>query len=399
VISQILQVVGDSAVPHSLTMVNLPPPQLQTLAIHADQPENDKNKAYAAAPSISMSTTFRHPHPDSELARNGISMEERPENPDIHVYSRYTQETRLRAESVISKMMGGHALLYSSGLSAAASALDFYMPSTIAIRRGYFGVHAVIQKYCAGRNVKIIDLDDEYPISKGVPARNNLDLRYGTTLVWVESPLNPTGEARDLEHYANRAHAAKGYMVVDATLAPPPLQDPFKHGVDLIMHSGTKYFGGHSDLLMGVLALQNYEQFKQLWEERSVNGRVPGNLETYLLLRSLRTMPLRVLRQSDTATKLVKFLHGLIEGQQPDANVPAQIAHGRVVKQVWHSSLQPRATFKEELEDTMKENHDFDPSSQLTHGGSPTFGILISNETYAKYLSHYLSYFIVCFPD
>ncbi|WFD20153.1 cystathionine gamma-synthase [Malassezia caprae] len=321
-------------------------------------------------------------------------MEERPENPDMHVYARYTQETRLRAEEVIGKMMGGHALLYSSGLSAAASALDFYMPSTIAIRRGYFGVHEVIRKYCAGRNVSIIDLDDEYPVTQGAPAGNNLDFRHGTTLVWVESPLNPTGEARNIQHYAERAHAAKGYIVVDATLAPPPLQDPFRHGVDMIMHSGTKYFGGHSDLLMGILALQRYDQFKHLWEERSVNGRVPGNFETYLLLRSLRTMPLRVLRQSDTAAKLVKFLYSLTETQQPDSNVPAQIAHGRVVKQVWHSSLQPRATLEEEVEDTVKENHDFDPSSQITHGGSPTFGMLISNENYAKYLPHYLSYFI-----
>lgn len=381
----------------STSMSYLPPPQLQTLAIHADQPDHNEVESYPAAPPISMSTTFRHPHPDSELAKNGISMEERPENPAIHVYSRYTQETRLRAESVINKMVGGHALLYSSGLSAAASALDFYMPSTIAIRRGYFGVHAVIHKYCAGRNVKVIDLDDDYPVSDGAPATGDSDRRHGATLVWVETPLNPTGEARDMEHYARRAHEANGYMVVDATLAPPPLQDPFRHGVDMIMHSGTKYFGGHSDLLMGVLAVQSYKNFKHLWEERSENGRVPGNLETYLLLRSLRTMPLRVLRQSETATKLVKFLYSLTEGQKSDANVPVEIAHGRVIKQVWHSSLQPRVTLDEELEDTVRENHDFDPSSQLPLGGSPTFGILVSNETYAKYLSHYLSYFIVRF--
>lgn len=377
-----------------MTTPDLPPPRLETLAIHADQPDHHEQPAYPAAPSISMSTTFRHPHPESDFSKHAVSMEDRPENPSMHVYSRYTQETRLRAEEVISKMMDGHALLYSSGLSAAASALDFYMPSTIAIRRGYFGVHAVIKKYCMGRNVKVIDLDDEYPVAEGVPAGDHLDLRQGATLVWVESPLNPTGEARDLVHYAKRAHDAKGYMVVDATLAPPPLQYPFQHGVDMIMHSATKYFGGHSDLLMGVLAVQDYNQFKLLWEDRSQNGRVPGNLETYLLLRSLRTMPLRVRRQSETASKLVKFLYSLTEGQKADSHVPDKIAHGRVVKQVWHSTLQPRATLEEELDDTVKENHDFDPSSQIT-GGPPTFGILISNETYATFLSHYLSYFIV----
>lgn len=373
---------------------SLPKPQLHTVAIHADQPNHDEQPTHPAAPSISMSTTFRHPHPDSELAKSSLSWEH-PDNPPLHVYSRYTQETRIRAEKVISQMMNGHALLYSSGLSAAASALDFYLPSVIAIRRGYFGVHAVIQKYCAGRNVQVIDLDEEYPLREGVPANDSSALRHGTTLVWLECPLNPTGEARDLEHYAQRAHAARGYLVVDATLAPPPLQDPFRHGADMVMHSATKYFGGHSDLLMGVLALKDYDQFKILWEERSVNGRVPGNLETYLLLRSLRTMPLRVLRQTETATKLVQFLHSLTPSQQADSSVPSKITNGSVVKQVWHSSLQPRAPFDEELDDTAKENHAFDPRHQLPHGGSPTFGLLMSNEKFAKYLSHYLTYFIV----
>ena len=160
------------------------------------------------------------------------------------------------------------------------------------------------------------------------------------------------------------------------------------------MHSGTKYFGGHSDLLVGIVATQNYQQFVALWKERSISGRVPGSLETFLLLRSLRTMPLRVRHQSATATNLVQFLYSLTEGQLPAEHVPDDIAHGRFVKQVWHSSLQPRPAYPEEVADTQKENHAFHPKTQLPMGGSPTFGLLTAHADYAKYLPHFLSYFV-----
>ena len=368
------------------------PPQLDTLVIHADQPDHIREPAYAVAPSISVSTTFHHPHPDSELAHTGHG-EPHPEDA-FHIYSRYSQDTRVRSERVISGMLKGHALLYSSGLSASDAIADLLLPSTIAIRRGYFGVHGIFQKYAQGRNVKFIDLDDEYPTQEGTPSQEDYDVRRGATLVWLETPLNPTGEARDIEHYAQRAHAAHAYLAVDATLAPPPLQNPFQHGADFVMHSGTKYFGGHSDLLVGIAATQNYKQFVALWKERSISGRVPGSLETFLLLRSLRTMPLRVRHQSATAAHLVQFLYSLTEGQVPAEHVPADIANGRFVKQVWHSSLQPRSAYPEEVADTQKENHTFDPKTQLPNGGSPTFGLLTAHADYAKYLPHFLSYFV-----
>lgn len=368
------------------------PPKLDTLAIHADQPDHIKEPAYPVAPSISLSTTFHQPHPDSDLAHTRHE-EPHPEDP-FHVYSRYSQDTRVRAERVISGIVKAHALLYSSGLSASDAVADLLLPSTIAIRRGYFGVHGVFQKYAQGRNVKFIDLDDEYPTQEGTPSQGDYDVRHGATLVWLETPLNPTGEARDIEHYAKRAHAANAYLVVDATLAPPPLQDPFQHGADFVMHSGTKYFGGHSDLLVGIAATKNYKQFLALWEERSISGRVPGSLETFLLLRSLRTMPLRVRHQSATATQLVQFLYSLTEGQKAAEHVPAEITNGRFVKQVWHSSLQPRPSYSEEVDDTKKENHAFNPKSQLPNGGSPTFGLLTAHANYAKYLPHFLSYFV-----
>lgn len=367
---------------------------LQTRVIHADQPDHVVDQVYPVAPSISVSTTFRQPHPDSELVSRVDDMEHHPDKANVHVYSRYTQDTRMRAEKVLDSMLGAKTLVYSSGLSAAASAIDFLLPKTIAIRKGYFGVHEIIAKYVAGRDVRVIDLDEEYPADEGTAAGSGT-VRHGATLVWLETPLNPTGEARDIAHYAKRAHDAKGYLIVDATLAPPPLMDPFAHGADIVMHSASKYMGGHSDVLAGVLATQNYDWFRRLWYERSQNGTTLGSFETFLLLRSLRTMPLRVQRQSETASKIVAFLHSLTPGQTPDPSVSDSITGGKVIKQVWHSNLQPRAAFDEEVAETAKENHSFDPKSQLPNGGSPTFGVLFAKPEYATYLPHNLECMVV----
>ncbi len=166
------------------------------------------------------------------------------QDPGFHIYSRYSQSTNIRAEKVLSQIMGAHALTYSSGLSAAHAAVTFYAPRVIAIRKGYHGVHVSIDLYARGRDVKLIDLDDDYESAMaGITPSNS----KGGLLVWVETPLNPTGEARDLVKYARKTHAIPhAHLVVDSTFAPPPLQDPFQQGADMVMHSGTKYFGGHS---------------------------------------------------------------------------------------------------------------------------------------------------------
>lgn len=105
-----------------------------------------------------------------------------------------------------------------------------------------------------------------------------------------------------------KVHAVGGKLIVDSTFAPPPLQYPFKWGADMIMHSGTKYFGGHSDLLCGVLITKTREEWYPLWNDRTYIGNTPGNLESWLLLRSLRTLHLRVPRQSENATALAGWL-------------------------------------------------------------------------------------------
>lgn len=199
-------------------------------------------------------------------------------------------------------------------------------PKSIAIGDGYHGCHGIIDIQHRLTGLRKLPLDCDAS-----------ELQPGD-IIHVETPLNPTGEARDLQYYADKAHKAGAYLTVDATFAPPPLQDPFAHGADVVMHSGTKYFGGHSDMLCGVLALRpglDEEWLAKMLYERMVIGSVMGSMEGWLGLRSMRTMELRVRRQSATATALVAWLAERVR----DADSPV----GKVLDHVKHASLQPEA--------------------------------------------------------
>lgn len=369
----------------------LPAPGLQTRLLHADHQDARTRVNHPLAPDMSLSTTFRMPHPDDQAAHNEYL--EPPANPEehkVHVYSRFTQSTMSRAEQVLSSLLGAHALTYSSGLTACFAVLKNYEPAVIAVRGGYQGTHETFKLYMRGRDVRIIDLDDEYPKLEGKPC-DETGNATGRLLVWLETPLNPTGEARDIAHYVARAHAVGGYVAVDSTFAPPPLQDPFKQGADMVLHSGTKYFGGHSDLLMGVVATKNMREFIHLWDDRSCLGARPGSFELYLLLRSLRTLGLRVSRQAETAAKLVAWLDSLSTKGTPAADTPAELAGGRVVHYVWHSSLQPRDAKDDPR--GFAESPGFDPAQQMPGGGAPTFSVWLRTPAQARALPHELEYF------
>ncbi|KAJ7283750.1 Cys/Met metabolism PLP-dependent enzyme-domain-containing protein [Mycena rebaudengoi] len=327
-----------------------------THLIHGDSAlrRNDQE----ITPSISVSTTFRSPLPSDQE----IVLDQR--NPSRHVYSRYTQQVSTRAEHVLSRLNDGFALTYSSGLAASYAAMVHYKPKRIAITGGYHGCHAAIQVYLKGApDVKVIDLDDDF---------------QSGDYCWLETPLNPTGESRDIAYYADKVHKVGGKLFVDSTFGPPPLQYPFKHGADCILHSGTKYFGGHSDLLCGILVVQTKEEWDMLQSDRTFLGNMMGSLESWLLLRSLRTFHLRIVRQSETATALVKWLHQLASTPVGSSfeGVP-----GGVLSKVWHSSLQG------------KDGRGFEPSEQMSGGWNATFSIQLSQSNYAAWFPHSLKYF------
>ncbi|KAL1724100.1 Cys/Met metabolism PLP-dependent enzyme-domain-containing protein [Schizophyllum commune] len=316
------------------------------------------------APSISMSTTFRATLAGPDVIYDPY--EEDSRTPPHDVYSRYSQPVRTRAEHILSKINNGFALTYASGLASFYSALVHIRPKRVAVQGSYHGCHVALSVYNRGRDteVQVIDLDDEYQPGD---------------MCWLETPLNPTGEARDIQYYADKIHAVGGVLLVDATFGPPPLQYPFKFGADIIMHSGTKYFGGHSDLLCGMLVVKTQEEWEQLWTDRTYMGNTLGSMEAWLLLRSLRTLHLRVPRQSESATVLAGWLNQVAqtpEGQSFDG-VP-----GGMIKKVWHSSLQG------------VDCRGFDPKKQMEGGWNATFAMEMSHAEYGRLLPHTLQYFV-----
>ncbi|KAG5974346.1 hypothetical protein E4U55_008224, partial [Claviceps digitariae] len=306
---------------------------------------------------------------------------------DSHVYSRDSNPNTTRLEAVLTSILGGPSVTYASGLAAFYAMLVRLNPKRIAIGEGYHGCHGVIEMLSRLTGLQKLPLDCD-------PA----ELGPGD-VVHVETPLNPTGEARNLQYYADRAHEAGAYLTVDATFAPPPLQDPFAFGADVVMHSGTKYFGGHSDMLCGVLVVAPTHDdggngngwARQLREERMVLGSVMGSLEGWLGLRSLRTLELRVTRQSQTATALVAWLDAQLKQHQqqqrqgeedPESPGSPGTIVGRVVERLYHASLQPEAA-----------DQDSWLRKQMKGGYGPVFAFVMKDVERAKRLPSRLRLF------
>ncbi|KAM0756077.1 cystathionine gamma-synthase [Meredithblackwellia eburnea MCA 4105] len=331
---------------------------LSSRAIHGDAPLGDE-----VAPNISLTTTFRHPLPGSAKATTEWS----PADPVRDIYSRYTQPTLTRTEQALSAIIGTPTILYPSGISAAYSALLFYQPHVIAVTGGYHGCHESFKVYSNTReDVKIIALDDPYPKGKRV-------------LCWLETPVNPTGESRSIEAYAKKVHEVGGKIIVDSTFGPPPLQDPFAWGADIVMHSGTKYFGGHSDALAGTLSVKDKADWLKLWHNRTYTGSSVGSLEAWLILRSLRTLDVRVRKQSATATALAQWLSSLTRSSPDSDDLDGPLG---VVSHVWSTTLQD-----------LNGRKWIGPDKQMT-GGPACFAILLSKTEYAEQLGHQLKLFI-----
>ncbi|GAA6036872.1 hypothetical protein JCM8097_006325 [Rhodosporidiobolus ruineniae] len=324
-------------------------PSVATRSVHAD--------AHLSGPevsaAISTATTFRHP----VYERIEQHHEWDPSLGERHIYSRETQPTTSRVEAVLESLIGAPTLTYSSGIAACFAILLHVRPDVIAVTGGYFGCHGSFEVYQRTRGkdqVQIIALEDEFPKDKKV-------------LCWLETPVNPTGESRSIAAYSAKTKAVGGVLAIDATFAPPPLQDPFKWGADIVMHSGTKHFGGHSDLLAGTVSVKSREEWHKLWDDRVHTGATPGSLDAWLLLRSLRTLELRIRKQAASGTALAKWL--------------ATQVGGGVIKTVYHTALQ------EDADELIGEG------KQLADGPA-CFGILTTTPEFALHLPAKLKYFI-----
>src|ERR671923_348418 len=214
--------------------------------------------------------------------------------PGEYYYQRYGHPTGAEAEQKLGELDGGHALLFSSGAGATtALVLALLSPGdTIALAEGaYFGTGVTFREL-ARWGLEVREFDQTGPPPDGVE------------LVWLEAPSNPFLTMPDLE--AAAAHPAP--VLVDATAATPVHLRPLEHGADLVLHSATKYLGGHSDVLLGAVVCKDHETAARLREFRTRSGIVAAPDAAWLLLRGLKTLELRVHRQTETAQELARRL-------------------------------------------------------------------------------------------
>jgi cystathionine gamma-lyase len=225
-----------------------------------------------------------------------------------YVYTRSANPTRDAVERCLAELEGGaRALAFASGMAATATALELLDAGAhvIAPFDGYGGTFRILSEVrsrSAGLEVSFVDCCDLAAIEAAI--------RPETKMLWLESPTNPLLGIQDLKHAAALAKRHGILTVVDSTFATPLYQRPLEHGCDIVMHSATKYLGGHSDVLGGFLVAGTPELGKRLHLLRSMAGGVAGPFDSYLILRGIKTLALRMERHSENAQAVAEFLEG-----------------------------------------------------------------------------------------
>jgi len=220
-------------------------------------------------------------------------------------YGRYGNPAWDAFEEVLGELEGGRALAFASGMAAASAVFALVPPGgrVVAPAHAYSGVLELLDQL-AGRSeilAERVDIADTAAVAAA---------SRGAALVWLESPTNPALEVADLAATCAAAHEAGAIVAVDNTFATPLLQRPFEHGADLVVHSATKFLAGHSDVQLGVALTRDDERYDELARHRRLGGAIPGPMETWLALRGLRTLALRLERAQHNAAVLAERLAG-----------------------------------------------------------------------------------------
>jgi cystathionine gamma-synthase len=220
-------------------------------------------------------------------------------------YGRYANPTWSAFEEALGELEGGRCLAFASGLATVATILDLVGQGTkvVAPRHAYNGsVMQLADLEARGRlTTQLVDITDTEAVTAACA---------DATLVWLESPTNPALEIADLPPIIKAAHDVGAYVVVDNTFATPLLQRPLDLDADMVVHSATKFISGHSDVLMGAVATRDDELYDVLKKRRDMVGAIPGAFETWLALRGLRTLHVRLDRAQANAQELVRRLEG-----------------------------------------------------------------------------------------
>lgn len=264
--------------------------RFDTIAVHAGGEPDPVTGA--VSPPINLSTTFEH-GPAGEPTHG-------------YTYIREENPTQARLETALAAIEGGEAaLVYASGMAAAAGYLQALPPGTHVVFQEdlYYGVRALARELLPqwGLASSAVDLRDHEAVTRA--------LKPGTGVVWAETPSNPGMKVVDLAWLGGVARDAGARLVVDGTFATPALQRPLELGAHAVLHSATKYMGGHSDVQAGALVFGGrddlYEKIRHL---RHITGGVASPFNSWLVLRGLRSLACRMERHSASALAVARAL-------------------------------------------------------------------------------------------
>jgi len=264
--------------------------RLETVAVHAGA-EPDPSTG-AIAPPIHLSTTFEH-GPACEETRG-------------YSYIREKNPTQTRLEEAMAKLEGGEtALAFASGMGAVCAVIQSLDPGAHVIfpDDAYTGFRNLYREFLAHWSIEytVVDMTNRTAIQTAI--------RPTTKLVVVETPSNPMLKVTDLATVAQIAHATRADLLVDNTFATPMLQRPIEFGADIVLHSTTKYCGGHSDVQGGCLILKSSERWKdRIYRTRMLMGAAASPFNSWLILRGLRSLDCRMERHSANAAKVAAAL-------------------------------------------------------------------------------------------
>lgn len=269
---------------------------LGTLAIHAGQ-HPDPSTGAIMTPIYATSTYVQ-------------------ESPGVHKgyeYSRTQNPTRMAYEQCVAELEGGAAgFAFASGLATAATVLDLLDSGShiIAMDDLYGGSYRLferVRRRSAGLDFSFIDLNDGQALKAA--------LKPNTRMIWAETPTNPMLKLVDLKKVAAFARKHGLILVVDNTFCSPMLQRPLEHGADLVLHSATKYLNGHSDMVGGIVVAGSSELAERMGFLQNSVGAIAGPFDSFLAMRGLKTLHLRMKAHCESALELAKWLekHPAIE--------------------------------------------------------------------------------------
>ncbi len=262
--------------------------QIDTKLVHGYRGTDEKTGAINMP--IYQTATFAHPGFDRSTG---------------FLYTRCGNPTRLELEDTIALLEGGSkAWAFSSGMAALSTMLKLFEPGDhIVVGNDLYGgtyrlFDVVYQRY--GLDFEYVEPDDAAAISVAVTPN--------TKAIFVETPTNPLMKVADLAALSEIARKAGALLIVDNTFLTPYYQRPFDFGADIIIHSGTKYLGGHNDILAGFIVLKDTELIEPIFTYAMSEGGMLSPIDSWLMLRSLKTLGIRLDRQQQNALEIVEYL-------------------------------------------------------------------------------------------